>query len=215
MWFRVGAVGLTAVVLAAMAGCGTRAARGSGDPEGPTSTSTAPGAENGNIPSAELQGRWWTWAASEPEATSPVADKDGRVCGRNQPPDVWFLAGTNGGRAVRACEIPNGRPIAVPVINSVGDDQSCAAFMGSAQGTVALDGKPVKPETYAGDSIMVEGVQGNRVTGEEGRFTATGCGLWVQLPSLAPGAHSLKIHGQSDDFSVDVDYVLTVATALA
>lgn len=87
--------------------------------------------------------------------------------------------------------------------------------MGSAQGTVALDGKPVKPETYAGDSIMVEGVQGNRVTGEEGRFTATGCGLWVQLPSLAPGAHSLKIHGQSDDFSVDVDYVLTVATALA
>ncbi|MFJ4899357.1 hypothetical protein [Streptomyces sp. NPDC088727] len=80
---------------------------------------------------------------------------------------------------------------------------------------MALDGKPVEPETYAGDSIMVEGVQDNRVTGEEGRFTATGCGLWVQLPPLAPGVHSLKIQGQSGDFSVDVDYVLTVGAASA
>ncbi|MFJ4853283.1 hypothetical protein [Streptomyces sp. NPDC088730] len=78
---------------------------------------------------------------------------------------------------------------------------------------MALDGKPVKPETYEGDSIMVEGVQDNQVTAEEGRFTGTGCGLWAQLPSLAPGAHSLKVHGQSGDFSVDVDYVLTVAAA--
>ncbi|MFJ8753686.1 signal protein [Streptomyces sp. NPDC102441] len=177
--------------------------------------STAPVAENGKILSAELQGRWWTWVASEPETTNPVTDTNGSRCGRNQPPDVWFLAGTHGGRAVRACEIPNGRPIAVPVINLVGDDQSCAAFMGRAQGTVALDGKPVKPETYEGDSILVEGVQDNQVTGEEGRFTATACGLWVQLPLLAPGAHSLRIHGQSGDFSVDVDYVLTVGASSA
>lgn len=214
MWLGVGAAGLTALVLVAMAGCGTRSARGSGGTEGPGSASTAPVTESGNIPSAELQGRWWTWAASEPEATSPVADADGRVCGRNQPPDVWFLPGTVGGRAVRACEIPNGRPIAVPVINLVGDHKDCAAFMKGAQGTVALDGKPVKPEAYIDDSIMVEGVQCNQVTGEKGRFTGTGCGLSVQLPPLAPGAHSLKIHGRSDDFYVDVDYTLTVGASV-
>ncbi|MFD0022712.1 signal protein [Streptomyces sp. NPDC058382] len=144
-----------------------------------------------------------------------MADASGKMCGRNQPPDVWFLAGTPGGRAVRACDIPSGRPIAVPVVNLVGDHRSCAAFMGSAQGTLALDGKPVKPETYEGDPITVEGVQGNQVTGEEGRFTATGCGLWAQLPSLAPGQHLLKIHGQSGDFSVDVDYMLSVGASSA
>ncbi|MGN5634026.1 hypothetical protein [Streptomyces sp. AC154] len=99
------------------------------------------------------------------------------------------------------------------MVNLVGDHQDCAAFMKGAQGTVALDGKPVKPEAYIDDSIMVEGVQGNQVTGEEGRFTGTGCGLWVQLPPLAPGAHSLKIHGRSDDFYVDVDYALTVGAS--
>lgn len=137
------------------------------------------------------------------------------MCGRNQPDDVWFLAGTFGGQVKRACEIPHGHPIAVPVINLVGDHQSCAAFMGSAQGTVVLDGRPVKPETYEGDSITVEAAQGNLVTEEEGRFTATGCGLWVQLPPLAPGAHSLKIRGRSGDISVGVDYALTVASASA
>ncbi|WP_254047580.1 signal protein [Streptomyces aureus] len=171
--------------------------------------------ENVRLPSAELQGRWWTWAASEPEATNPVADMDGGACGRNQPHDVWFLAGTFGGQVERACEVPGGRPIAAPVVNTFGDPQNCVAFMSGAQGTVLLDGKVVEPETYAGDSITVQGAQGNPLTGEEGRFTATGCGLWVQLPPLASGQHSLKIRGRSGDFSTGVDYVLTVAATSA
>ncbi|MFE6783583.1 signal protein [Streptomyces sp. NPDC057680] len=126
---------------------------------------------------------------------------------------MWFLAGTFGGQVKRACEVPSGRPIAAPVVNHLGDPQNCAAFMSGAQGTVLLDGKAVEPETYKGDSIMVQGAQGNPVTGEEGRFTATGCGLWVQLPPLASGTHSLKIRGRSGDFSIGVDYVLTVTAS--
>ncbi|KYG55067.1 MULTISPECIES: hypothetical protein [Streptomyces] len=225
MKFKAGVAGLTAVVMAALAGCGNQAATG---PEGtgrvtPASTapantvppSTAPAKENARLPSAELQGRWWTWAASEPEATNPVADTGGRACGRNQPHDVWFLAGTFGGQVERACEVPSGRPIAAPVVNTFGDRQDCAAFMGMAQGTVLLDGKVVEPETYEGDSITVQGVQGNPLTGEEGHVTATGCGLWVQLPPLASGKHSLKIRGRSGDFSTGVDYALTVAASAA
>ncbi|MCN9243156.1 signal protein [Streptomyces sp. RY43-2] len=138
---------------------------------------------------------------------------DGSECERNQPHDVWFLAGTFGGQVKRACEVPSGRPIAVPVINLVGDSQTCAAFVSSAQGTVFLDGKAVEPETYEGDPIMAQAVQGNPVTGEEGPFTGTGCGLWVQLPPLASGTHSLKVRGRSGDFSIGVDYALTIAAS--
>ncbi|MFE9135369.1 signal protein [Streptomyces sp. NPDC007355] len=140
---------------------------------------------------------------------------DGRACGRNQPHDVWFLAGTFGGQVKRACDVPSGRPIAAPVVNTFGDSESCAAFMSSAQGTVLLDGKVVEPETYTDDSITVQGAPGNPLTGEEGRFAATGCGLWVQLPPLAPGKHSLKIRGRSGDFSTGADYALTVAASPA
>ncbi|WP_256727349.1 hypothetical protein [Streptomyces acidiscabies] len=126
---------------------------------------------------------------------------------------MWFLAGTFGGQVDRTCEVPGGRPIAVPVVNLFGDDQDCAAFMEGARGTVMLDGKPVEPDVYAGDSITVEGTQDNPVIQEAGRFTATGCGLWVQLPSLAPGAHALKIRGRSGGFSVGVDYALTVSAS--
>ncbi|MFJ8663189.1 signal protein [Streptomyces sp. NPDC093795] len=210
MRFGVGRAGLAAVVLAAVAGCGAGVAPGPEGAAGPVTASTAPAAVRVGLPSAELQGRWWSWAASEPSATNPVADEDGSACGRNQPQDVWFLAGTFGGQVARACEVPSGRPLLAPVVNSFGDPEDCAAFMTSAKGTVLLDGKAVEPESYPGDSIVVQALEGNPVTGEAGRFAATGCGLWVQLPPLAPGAHSLKIRGSAGDFSTGVDYALTV-----
>ncbi|WP_255311988.1 hypothetical protein [Streptomyces sp. PTY087I2] len=85
--------------------------------------------------------------------------------------------------------------------------------MRDARGTVVLDGEPVEPEVHEGAAMVVEGAPGNPVTGEGGTFSGTGCGLWVQIPSLAPGAHSLAIRGQSGDFSVGVDYALTVAAS--
>ena len=123
---------------------------------------------------------------------------------------MWFLAGTFGGHAKRACTIPASRPVAFPVVNSFGDQTDCAAFMISAYGTAFLDGKMLEPQTYEGESITVHSVRGNAVTGTEGRITAIGCGLWVRLQSLEPGAHTLRIRGQSGEFSTGVDYALTV-----
>ncbi|KOU51667.1 MULTISPECIES: hypothetical protein [Streptomyces] len=208
MGFRGGAAGLAAVLLVVLAGCGPRTAD---RPEGAAGAGSE--AANARDSAAELQGRWWTWAASEPEATNPVADTDGSMCGRHQPRDVWFLAGTFGGQVKRDCRVALGRPIVVPVINAHGDRQSCADFMRDAQGTVVLDGEPVKPEAHEGDDIVVEGAPGNAVTGEEGVFTTTGCGLWVEVPPLDPGVHSLVIRGRSGDFSTGVDYALTVAAS--
>ncbi|MEU0160013.1 signal protein [Streptomyces sp. NPDC006261] len=140
--------------------------------------------------SAELQGRWWTWAASEPEEANPVADEDGSACDRNQPEDVWFLAGTSGGEVKRACTVPEGRPIVFPLVNMFGSGQDCLAFMRDAEGSALLDGMPVEPEVYAGEPITVRGLEGNAVTGVAECFTATGSGLWAQLPAPGPGSTS-------------------------
>ncbi|HET6360214.1 signal protein [Streptomyces sp.] len=194
MKFTSGLVVLAAILLAASVGCR------------PASSTTA----GTRSVSAELQGKWWTWAASEPEETNPVADRDGSECDRNQPRDVWFLAGTFGGKAKRTCTVPTGRPIAFPVVNLFGLSEDCAAFMATAKGRAVLDGETILPEVYDGEAITVQSAAGNAVTGREERYTATGCGLWVQLPPLEPGKHALKIRGHSGDLSVDVDYALTV-----
>lgn len=150
---------------------------------------------------------------SEPERTNPVADEDGSDCERNQPQDMWFLAGTFGTRAERACSIPDGVPVAFPLVNLMGDPVDCADFMSTAKGSAVLDGKKADYETIRGETISVEGVADNPVTGTDERFTATGCGLWVQLPPLKHGKHTLTIRGQAQDFSVGVDYSLTVDAA--
>ncbi len=63
---------------------------------------------------------WWQWCSTEPEESNPVADKTGELCNKNQhDPDVWFLAGTFGGKAERTCTIPFGKAILFPIINDL------------------------------------------------------------------------------------------------
>lgn len=215
------AAGVVALAVGVLAGCGSEADRsGTATPastpsqsasEASVGASVGASVEAAPLSSRELQGRWWTWAASEPEATNPVADEDGGDCARNQPDDVWFLAGTFGTRAERMCPVPAGVLLAFPLVNLVGTEESCADFMGTAEGSAVLDGKPVEAETYRGDAITARGVDGNPVTGDGGAFTGTGCGMWVRLDALSPGNHTLKIRGSSGDFSTGVDYSLAVA----
>ncbi|TQE39197.1 hypothetical protein Sipo7851_04510 [Streptomyces ipomoeae] len=175
---------------------------GSGSPTRPSSS--------GRLSPVDLQSRWWTWAASEPEETNAVADPDGGDCTRNQAGDVWFLAGTFGTQVERSCVVPVGLPLAFPLVNFVGDPADCAAFLASADGTATLDGVNLPSDRYDGQVISVQAVDGNPVTGDGADFAATGCGLWVQVPAPEPGEHTLKIRGTSGDFAVAVDYSLTV-----
>ncbi|MFJ2233140.1 signal protein [Streptomyces sp. NPDC087859] len=221
----IGRAGLVGMMLAALVGCGgssgdsddsakAKAKAGAGArTTAAASESSVASASQDRLSSDVLQSRWWTWAASEPEATNPVADEDGRECGRNQPKDVWFLAGTFGTRAERTCTVPGGVPLAFPLVNLVADPADCAEFMSAAEGSAVLDGEEIDAETSRGETISVDGVAGNPVTGTGERFTATGCGLWVQLPPLRSGKHTLEIRGRSQDFSVAVDYALTVESA--
>jgi hypothetical protein len=66
----------------------------------------------------EWSARWWQWALSIPAETNPILDMDGANCANGQYDDVWFLAGTFGGPAVRSCTIPAGKPIFFPLLNT-------------------------------------------------------------------------------------------------
>ncbi|WP_203670931.1 hypothetical protein [Catellatospora methionotrophica] len=158
-----------------------------------------------------MQGRWWTWAAAEPEASNPVADPTGEFCALNQPADVWFLAGTFGTRAQRACTVPQGRTIVVPVLNLFGAKDDCDGFMATAEGTAELDGTALTLERFTGVPIEVTAVAGNALGQEAGTFEALGCGIWARISAPAAGAHQLRIRGTSGNFAVSVDYDLTVA----
>ncbi|MFJ6305783.1 signal protein [Streptomyces althioticus] len=167
----------------------------------------------GPLSSEELQGRWWTWASTEPGATNPVADEDGSACGRDQPEDVWFLAGTFGTRAERARAVPEGVPLAFPLVNMFGTPADCADFMATAEGSAVLDGEKVDADAHQTESVEIRSGVGNPVTGTDGSSIAQRCGLWAKLPALEPGEHSLEIRGRSGGFSVGVDHTLTVDAA--
>jgi len=59
----------------------------------------------------ELASEWTNWFITEPIATNPAFDPDGRFCGLNQRGRVWFLASTFEGIAERTCEVPAGKAI--------------------------------------------------------------------------------------------------------
>lgn len=149
-----------------------------------------------------LAARWWQWAASAPADQSPVMDSTGAFAGLNQPGDVWFLAGTYGGRAERHCTIPAGQPLFFPVFNT--------------QRAVGLFGKPMRiiPETAEAT------LDGTRLEVHEftsGRFKLAGktriaWGLWCVVEPPSPGNHVVTFRSKiPEGFWVEVTYQLVVA----
>ena len=45
----------------------------------------------------------WQWLISTPSSKSPMSDNVGKRCAVGQQGPVWFLLGTNGGKAERSC----------------------------------------------------------------------------------------------------------------
>lgn len=59
----------------------------------------------------ELASQWTNWLVTEPFATNPAFDPDGRFCDSNHEGDVWFLASTFEGIVNRTCTVPEGKAI--------------------------------------------------------------------------------------------------------
>jgi hypothetical protein len=75
------------------------------------------------IPAGQTYGRWaaewWQWALGIPGAVNPLTDPTGAHCAQRQVDEVWFLAGsTSPAPVVRTCEVPAGRALFFPLINT-------------------------------------------------------------------------------------------------
>ncbi|MGW1026419.1 hypothetical protein ACWD4J_22455 [Streptomyces sp. NPDC002577] len=146
-----------------------------------------------------LAGRWWKWALSAPDDASPVKDTTGEHAGWKQPEDVWFLAGTYGGKVTRHCEIPADRPVFFPVLNvQVPGGRSAEGLrLPVARAESFLNGAPLPLEEFHGQfrSLLLR------------RST---WGLWGALAPLRAGAYVLEIKADTGHgFWVDTTYHLT------
>lgn len=149
-----------------------------------------------------LAARWWKWALSAPREQSPVSDTTGRHAGWRQPEDLWFLAGTYGGRVVRRCSIPTGRPLFFPVLNT-----QCRAVpfvtkpsvLAVARASAALNSTPLTVSEYRSKTFHALGT------------TRVAWGLWCGLTPLPPGQFVLEIDAATTSgFRIDTTYHLTV-----
>ncbi|MGW4161698.1 hypothetical protein [Streptomyces sp. NPDC004788] len=149
-----------------------------------------------------LAARWWQWARSAPESRSPVADTTGEHADWQQPGDVWFLAGTYGGRVERRCEIPADRPVFFPVLNTVHTKLRSRRPLPLDVSTAKahLNGVPLPLHEFTTRPFRL------------GLQMHLAWGLWAALTPLLPGQYVLEIKAASTDgFWVDTTYHLTVA----
>ncbi|GAA3213033.1 signal protein [Actinocorallia longicatena] len=159
----------------------------------------------------DLQGRWWNWVLSTKTATSPIGDDKGANCAVKQPEDVWFLAGTFGGSVQRSCDVPAGRNILAPLLNLFSEgEEDCRQFMKAAKGSAVLDGASLEVETVASAPFTATPEAGNPLEWEPGTYRVFGCGMYVRIPPLTAGEHTLELRGASGSFANGVDYALTV-----
>ncbi|WP_031085502.1 hypothetical protein [Streptomyces sp. NRRL WC-3549] len=145
-----------------------------------------------------LAGRWWQWAMSAPEDRCPVKDSTGEHAAWGQPDDVWFLAGTYGGRVVRRCAIPADRPVFFPVLN-MQHPRSYSRIPRSldvTEATASLNGLPLPLREFSAPFM----------TGLTQRYA---WGVWGAVEPLLAGEYVLEIKGRATSgFWVDTTYHL-------
>jgi hypothetical protein len=179
---------------------------------------------------------WWEWAQMEPIENNPIHDPTGEKCAVNQnDPNVWFLAGTVGGRVERVCTIPASKAILIPLLNtecSTAEDPSltteealreCARNNAPDRARVILrasvDGQEIPDlESYWAESSLYGYILpvGNIWGAPPGPTQQVAAGYYIMLAPLPPGTHVLHLSGANIDlagtqtFASEVIYTLTV-----
>jgi hypothetical protein len=199
----------------------------------------------------ELGAEWWIWIVEEPIATNPFLgsynyktdDVAAKKCDGSNPSGVWFLAGSGDGtEALRECVVPRETQIFFPIVtrfegdpteNSRGEEEFrriVNEFMDQAlDGStmfVTVDGEPLpvsiakqRADTPLFTFVLPEG----NIFGAppvEGEGVADG--VWVLLPPLSKGTHTIHFGGTfpnadldpsmpgPEGFSQDITYKLKV-----
>jgi len=190
----------------------------------------------------EWSGVWWQWALGIPAQVTPFLDPDGAQCGTLQRGPVWFLAGTSGPQSsvTRACSIPSGRAIFVPMAGYLNDypcpeppafqpapGQSIEAFLAEGAAAITdqfhvleaeLDGQPVVNLTdFRARSPLVSFTGAANLSFLDSCITGSpqlgvSDGYWLLLKPLSRGNHTLHIKAGTSPSSItqDVTYQLTI-----
>ena len=168
----------------------------------------------------EWAAAWWQWALSIPAAQNPLLDTTGEFAGVGQRGPVWFLAGTLGDPAERTINVPEGKPIFMPVHNwifgSAAFDcdptvpgvtcdvptlrqKAAAATTGAEVVEAWIDGRKVRNiRNYRGISPEPFGVtlpEGSVIGIPAGNyFPQVADGFWLMLKPLHEGKHTIRVH---------------------
>lgn len=181
----------------------------------------------------EWSARWWQWALSIPAESNPILDMDGANCAKGQYDNVWFLAGTFGGPAVRSCTIPAGKPIFFPLLNTamlkpygyetlLDFRRSLAENMDAVTDLwCTIDDKDLEEDLdlfnfrVRSPSFTVIGPPKGvlppgflKVPAHTDQIVSDG--YWLLLSPLASGEHTINFGGEGPGFRVEVTYHLTI-----
>lgn len=157
--------------------------------------------------------RWWRWFLSIPKVSSPAMDKTGKKSSVKQSdPNVWFLASTINGGAVRIVKIPSGKALLFPVINvtisnsenpTLNTDTDLISFVKQDMDDIvkkeaSIDGEDI----YISERFRVQSPPFNfsfprdNIFGvQEGPTRGVGDGYWIFIRPLQPGEHTLRTFG--------------------
>ena len=163
--------------------------------------------------------KWFQWLLSIPENSNPSNDETGRNCSINQnDPNVWFLAGTGGGRAERTCTIPAGKAILFPIINvecsyaefpNLKTESELRACAKSDQDKVtnleaSIDGMKIQDlNKYRIQSVLFNvTLPTNNILGQKAGITeAVADGFYILLQPLPAGNHEIHFSGLLVDYT--------------
>jgi hypothetical protein len=160
---------------------------------------------------------WWKWCYYNPYGKSPAEDCTGKLSSKGQvSDDVWYLAGTFGGKAQRTCKVPNGMSIFFPIINDLisfhADPHLKTESDLHAYAKADLDHTTLLCARI--DGCELQNLKSYRVHSslfqimlpvEVGRSApvrtqAVSDGYWIFLKPLPPGEHKIEFIGEKLEF---------------
>jgi hypothetical protein len=157
--------------------------------------------------------KWWQWGYSIPKDMNPAYDDTGKNCAQKQNGPVWFLAGTYGHAVNRKCDIPAGKAILFPILNSecsfaefpklktLSELRTCAKTIQDQVSSLkaSVDGRPIPSlQEYRIQSPPFNfTLPQNNILGLPANVTtqAIADGNWVFLKPLSPGSHKITFRG--------------------
>jgi hypothetical protein len=173
---------------------------------------------------------WWRWFLSIPRDQHPSYDNGYTIMAdSSQNPNVFFLAGTTGGKISGRVALPPNRAVLLPVINfttSYSEEPALRTEAEMIKHAESNIGDIVKKEAVIdGTTLFIS--EKDRVRTEpfdftfpknniygvrEGPSRGVGDGYWIFLKPMVSGSHNIKTYGSclSGRIRIEIDVELII-----